>query len=129
METVASSVLLCSPRWLCGRVRSLVARLRATAPDAARDLLGSLCAAPGEKISPKSCDELWVTVDGKALRIGDMSPEHLAHSLALIMRNLRGNKYAVISPENKIMFKERKWKVKRSISWEEFHERESQHWY
>lgn len=71
----------------------------------AREILGSLCESPSERVVPNSADEVWVTRDLEEIRIGDMAPEHCAHALALIMRNLRLGKVAQVNRRtNQIMF-------------------------
>lgn len=73
------------------RLRASFIRLLSARPDVARETLGALCESPSERVVHRSADEIWVTKDGRALRIGEMAPEHLAHTLALICRTAREN--------------------------------------
>lgn len=86
--------------------------------DEAREILGSLCETPGERVVSGSADELWVTKQGESLRIGDMAPEHCAHALALVMRNLRKGRVAKIHRQtNQIRFTD----PERYKTWLEMH--------
>ena len=71
------------------RLRASFIRLLSARPDVAREALGALCESPSEDVVPGSAEEVWVTKDGRRLRIGEMAPEHLAHTLALIIRSSR----------------------------------------
>lgn len=93
MESPSTILLLNSPSAIIGRITALFTRLRAINATLARQLLGLLCESPAAKVSINSVDEVWVTADGRSVRVGDMAPEHVAHCLALILRNARAGKY------------------------------------
>lgn len=40
-------------------------------------------------INAGSCQEVWVTNDGRRIKIGDMAYPHIVHALAKIMRDAR----------------------------------------
>lgn len=93
MESPSTILLLNSPLALIGRLQALFTRLHAINATLAKQLLGLLCENPAAKISVNSVDEVWVTAAGHSIRVGDMAPEHVAHCLALILRNARAGKY------------------------------------
>lgn len=43
-------------------------------------------------INTGSANEEWITSDGKRMKIGDMAPQHLVHTLAKIMREAKRGK-------------------------------------
>lgn len=71
---------------LAERISRLFSDLLGLDSDLAYELLGALCEKPGEKVVPKAYHEIWTTGDGRRVKIGEMAPEHLAHTLAVIMR-------------------------------------------
>jgi hypothetical protein len=57
------------------------------------------------KVVPHAAEELWVTKDGRRMKIGEMKESHAKHALAMIMRNLRDKKkFATVNSEGKIAF-------------------------
>lgn len=115
---------------LLHRVASLLTQLTAQSPADAEQLRGALGCSTEEVsvddakpnpwivqppintipgLNPESADEVWISKDGRRIRVGDMSPQHCAHALAMIMRNLRESKYLILDGKGRIHFKERAW--------------------
>lgn len=122
-----STVLLLrnDPRFLRGQVLGLMAQLHAVSPAEHYELLGEMCEQPvGERLSPRymSADEVWRTADGRGIRVGDMKPEHLGHSLAMILRRLREEPNSVwrMDPESgRMRFISRHFK-RKDAEWREY---------
>lgn len=74
---------------LAERIRELYVQLQGISPEQAKSLLGSLCEQPSKAIVEYAAEEIWTTKDGRRIPIGKMAPEHLAHSLALVVRKGR----------------------------------------
>lgn len=92
------------------RIRLLFAQLQGFDSRQASQLLGSLCEEPGTRISPTSAEEIWISKDGHKFSIGQMAPEHLAHSLAYVVRRAREDKSCwAIRPGDGALRMYRRW--------------------
>lgn len=72
----------------------------------AHNILHQYLSADNYGVTERALEETWVSKDGRKTKIKDMTAQHCKHTLALLIRTLRGgNNMAYLRSDGRIAFR------------------------